>query len=73
MKTTSDETRLTLEPARAARLMRWATYASVTTAMVLMAGKLAAALLTGSVSVLASLVDSMMDAAASIINLLAVH
>jgi ferrous-iron efflux pump FieF len=36
-------------------------------------GKLAAALMTGSVSVLASLVDSMMDAAASIINLLAVH
>ncbi|HAS51127.1 MAG TPA: divalent metal cation transporter FieF [Gammaproteobacteria bacterium] len=53
--------------------MRWATYASVSTAILLIAGKLAAALMTGSVSVLASLVDSMMDAAASIINLLAVH
>ncbi|RUQ34828.1 MAG: cation diffusion facilitator family transporter, partial [Candidatus Competibacteraceae bacterium] len=53
--------------------MRLATYASVATAIVLIAAKLAAALLTGSVSVLASLVDSMMDAAASIINLLAVH
>jgi len=41
--------------------------------MILIVGKLAAALMTGSVSVLASLVDSMMDAAASIINLLAVH
>jgi ferrous-iron efflux pump FieF len=69
----SDEPRLTTNPARAARLLRLATYASVTTATVLIAGKLAAALLTGSVSVLASLVDSMMDVAASIINLLAVH
>ena len=62
-----------IDPARAARLLRLATYASVTTATILIAGKLAAALLTGSVSVLASLVDSMMDVAASIINLLAVH
>ena len=69
----SDATDLTVDPARAARLLRWATYASVATATVLIAGKLAAALLTQSVSVLASLVDSMMDIAASIINLLAVH
>jgi ferrous-iron efflux pump FieF len=54
-------------------LLRWATYASVTTATMSDRGKLAAALMTGSVSVLASLVDSMMDVAASIINLLAVH
>ncbi|MDS4019292.1 MAG: cation diffusion facilitator family transporter [Candidatus Competibacter sp.] len=69
----SDQTQSTIDPARAARLLRLATYASVTTATVLIAGKLAAALLTGSVSVLASLVDSMMDVAASIINLMAVH
>ena len=69
----NDETRLTLDPARAGRLLRLATYASVTTASVLIAAKLVAALLTGSVSVLASLVDSMMDVAASLINLLAVH
>ena len=69
----SDHTQSTLDPARAARLLRLATYASVTTATVLIAGKLTAALLTGSISVLASLVDSMMDVAASIINLLAVH
>lgn len=64
---------LTCDPSQAGRLLRWATYASVSTAILLIAGKLAAALMTGSVSVLASLVDSMMDAAASIINLLAVH
>ena len=69
----NDETRLTIDPARAGRLLRLATYASVTTASVLIAGKLAASLMTGSVSVLASLVDSMMDVAASLINLLAVH
>ncbi|MDS4028462.1 MAG: cation diffusion facilitator family transporter [Candidatus Contendobacter sp.] len=69
----SDPTQLISDPARVGRLLRWATYASVTTATVLIAGKLAAALLTGSVSVLASLVDSMMDVAASLVNLLAVH
>jgi ferrous-iron efflux pump FieF len=69
----SNPTQPTIDPARAARLLRLATYASVTTATILIAGKLTAALMTGSVSVLASLVDSMMDVAASIINLLAVH
>ena len=62
-----------LEPAESARLLRLATYASVATATVLIIAKLAAALLTGSVSVLASLVDSMMDVAASVLNLLAVR
>lgn len=55
------------------RLLRWATYASVTTAGILIAAKLAAWAVTGSVSVLASLVDSVMDALASLINLLAVR
>ena len=62
-----------LPPDQAGRLLRLATYASVGTALLLIAGKLVAALLTGSVSVLASLIDSMMDVAASMINLLAVH
>ncbi|KPK40155.1 MAG: ferrous iron transporter [Gammaproteobacteria bacterium SG8_47] len=53
--------------------MRIATYASVITAVVLIASKLVAWLLTGSVSVLASLVDSAMDAGASTVNLIAVH
>lgn len=56
-----------------ARLLRIATYASVATASVLILGKLAAWLLTGSVSVMASLVDSLMDAGASLVNLFAVR
>lgn len=56
-----------------ARLLRLATYASVVTAAVLIAAKLGAMLLTGSVSVMASLIDSLMDAAASLINLFAVR
>lgn len=63
----------TTTPARTRRLLLLATRASVLTALVLIAGKAVAWLLTGSVSVLASLVDSMLDAAASIINLLAVR
>ena len=56
-----------------ARLLRIATYASVATASILIVAKLAAWLLTGSVSVLASLVDSLMDAGASLVNLFAVR
>lgn len=56
-----------------ARLLRIATYASVGTAVVLIVAKLVAWLMTGSVSVLASLVDSTMDAGASLVNLFAVH
>ena len=62
-----------LSPERRAQLLRLATGASVTVAGVLIAGKLAAWLATGSVTVLASLVDSLMDAAASLINLMAVR
>lgn len=56
-----------------ARLLRLATYASVITAALLILVKFVAWLLTGSVSVLASLVDSLMDVGASLINLLAVR
>jgi ferrous-iron efflux pump FieF len=55
------------------RLLRLATNASVATAAILITAKLVAWLMTGSVSVLASLVDSMMDVAASLINLFAVR
>lgn len=54
-------------------LLRRATRASVATAGILIAAKLAAWVMTGSVSILASLVDSVMDAFASFINLLAVR
>ncbi len=53
--------------------MRVATYAAVVTASVLIVVKLGAWLWTGSVSILASLVDSLMDSIASLINLLAVR
>lgn len=55
------------------QLMRWATYASVATAATLIGVKLAAFLLTGSVALLSTLIDSTLDAAASLINLLAVR
>jgi ferrous-iron efflux pump FieF len=52
----------TMTPERAASLMRGATYASVAVALILIVAKLGAWLVTGSVSMLSSLVDSLMDA-----------
>jgi len=56
-----------------ARLMKLATYASLATAVILIVAKLAAWLWTDSVSILATLIDSCLDAAASLVNLLAVR
>ncbi len=58
---------------RYVRLLRLATRASVATAAVLIAAKAAAWLMTGSVSLLTTLIESLMDLAASIINLFAVR
>jgi ferrous-iron efflux pump FieF len=58
---------------QAARLMRLATYASVATAGMLIVVKFAAWLYTDSVSLLSTLLDSLLDVAASIVNLLAVR
>lgn len=55
------------------RLMRLAAYASVATATTLILVKLGAWSLTGSVSLLSSLIDSLLDATASCIMLLAVR
>src|SRR5215471_1290868 len=55
------------------RLRRLATYASVSAATLLIAVKFGAWLETGSVALLSSLVDSLLDAAASLVNLLAVR
>src|SRR5438876_3687584 len=55
------------------RLRRLATYASVSVATVLIAVKFAAWLETGSVALLSSLVDSLLDVAASIVTLIAVR
>jgi len=57
----------------AAHLMRYATYASVTVAGLLIATKFAAWLATDSVSLMSTLIDSILDAAASLINLAAVR
>lgn len=56
-----------------ARLIRLATWASLAVAVSLIAVKAVVWLLTGSLSVLASLVDSMLDAVASLLNLVAVR
>lgn len=53
--------------------MRVAAIASVSVALVLIATKFAAWVLTDSVSLLSTLIDSFLDAAASILNLIAVH
>src|SRR5215472_6552682 len=59
--------------ASANRLRRLATYASVSVAALLIAAKFGAWLETGSVALLSSLVDSLLDAAASLVNLFAVR
>lgn len=53
--------------------MRRATYASVTVAFTLIIIKFIAYILTGSIAVLSSLVDSVLDAFASVVNLFAVR
>lgn len=61
-----------ISAAHTAGLMRRATYAAVATAMLLIAIKLGAWAYTGSVAVLSTLIDSTLDAAASLVNLWAV-
>jgi ferrous-iron efflux pump FieF len=58
---------------RYVRLLRLATRASVATAAILITAKATAWLMTSSVSLLTTLIESLMDLAASIVNLLAVR
>ncbi len=60
-------------PLRAARLMRLATYASVGVAATLIAVKTGALYATGAAVILATLIDSILDGAASLLNLFAVR
>jgi ferrous-iron efflux pump FieF len=53
--------------------MRLATYASVSVASVLVVTKFGAWIMTDSVSLLSTLIDSVLDVAASVLNLIAVH
>ncbi|WP_193369978.1 cation diffusion facilitator family transporter [Pelagibius marinus] len=62
-----------LKGEEAGRLLRLATTASVATACVLIVVKLFAFLLTDSISILSTLIDSLLDAAASMVNLIAVR
>jgi len=61
------------DAARAGRMMRQATYASVTVAGTLIIANLAAWAVTDSVAMLSALIDSLLDALASLINLFAVR
>ena len=61
------------QPRSRADLLKLASAASVITAVFLIVAKLAAWSVTGSVSLLASLVDSVMDSIASLINLFAIR
>ncbi len=57
----------------AGRLLRLATTASVATAGLLIVVKLVAFIMTDSISILSTLIDSLLDAAASMVNLIAVR
>jgi ferrous-iron efflux pump FieF len=59
--------------AEGARLMRHATMASVAVALILIVAKLVAFLITDSVAILSTLVDSLLDALASLLTLFAVR
>ena len=62
-----------MDRASAGRLMKLATYAAVGVASTLIVVKFAAWLMTDSVSLLSTLIDSFLDVAASTVNLLAVR
>ncbi|WP_313429387.1 cation diffusion facilitator family transporter [Pseudomonas sp.] len=62
-----------ITPAEHQRLLRLATRASLAVASILVVSKAVAWWLSGSVSLLAGLTDSALDAVASFLNLLAVH
>ncbi|MCC4307746.1 cation diffusion facilitator family transporter [Alcanivorax marinus] len=62
-----------LDEHQARRLLTLAASASVATALILIAVKSVAWVLTGSVSLLASLIDSIMDSLASLVNLAAIR
>lgn len=66
-------TSISAQRAHGDRLMRLATYASVAAASLLIVVKLGAWVATDSMAILSTLIDSVLDTAASLINLLAVR
>ncbi|MEL0136071.1 MAG: cation diffusion facilitator family transporter [Halieaceae bacterium] len=69
----ASSTTITPANAEAGRLLRLATHLSVSVALILIVAKAYAWWMTDSVAILASLVDSLMDAGASLLNLFAVR
>lgn len=70
----SDAVTISPDPHRdVERLMKLATYASVSVAMVLITAKFGAWVATDSISLLSTLVDSLLDVGASLVNLFAVR
>ncbi|MFT6580895.1 MAG: cation diffusion facilitator family transporter [Alphaproteobacteria bacterium] len=70
---TADTVKPPVETDANSNLMRWATYASLTVAIILVATKLYAWTMTESVAMLSTLVDSLLDGAASLVTLIAVR
>jgi ferrous-iron efflux pump FieF len=71
MSPTNEQTPLTAE--QNGRLMRLATYAATAVALILTVTKVVAWLFTDSVALLSSTLDSLLDGAASLVNLIAVR
>ena len=69
----TESSHLAMGTEETARLMRLATYASISVASVLIVAKLVAWGMSDSISLLATLIDSVLDALASLINLVAVR
>lgn len=69
----ADSERTAHMDAATVRLMRLATYASVGVATTLIVTKLIAWAMTGAVSLLSTLIDSVLDVLASLVNLIAVY
>ena len=70
---TAETSRPLRDDASCGRMMRLATVAAVAVALVLIAIKLGAWVATGSVALLSTMVDSAVDAVASVLNLIAVR
>jgi len=73
MADVENKSKRTLSKDKQDQLMRLATYASATVACVLIIAKLIAWMWSDSITLLATLIDSCLDAAASLITLYAVH
>ena len=65
--------RAKIDRKEAAPLIRRASYASVMVASILIVSKLVVGIYTGSIAILSSLMDSVIDMAASVINLVAIY